>query len=99
MLDLLRAEIRLLRNAVRHILPRTTTSISLVATDGGNNKLQFDLFLVQIVRILDSSHILMCKPAVCSLEQTEPFHMQHPPDTGPACSPFDEHPPLVVWET
>ncbi len=37
----LREEIRPLRGSVRRIQPRTTTSISLVGTDGGNNRIQF----------------------------------------------------------
>lgn len=63
-LQALREEIRPLRGATRRIQPRTTTSISIVGTDGGNNQLQFDPFLVQLIRVVDSSNNAYCVEAV-----------------------------------
>ena len=63
-LDTLREEIRPLRESTRRIQPRATTSISLVGTDGGNNQLQFDPFLIQLVRVVDSSNNEYCLEAV-----------------------------------
>ena len=63
-LDKLREEIRPLRGSTRRIQPRATTSISIVGTDGGNNQLQFDPFLIQLVRVVDSSNNEYCLEAV-----------------------------------
>ena len=64
LLDTLRAEIRPLRDQVRRLNPRTTTSISLVGADGGNNQVRFDPFLIHIVRVVDSSANEYCLDVV-----------------------------------
>ena len=64
LLEQLRKEVQLLKSHVRRIQPRTTTSISLVGTDGGNNQLQFDPFLIQLVRVVDSSNNEYCLEVV-----------------------------------
>src|ERR1700733_9300988 len=71
-LDALRKEIQPLRDQTRRIQPRAKTSISLVATDGGNNQLQFDPFLIQLVRVVDSSNNEYCLEA---LSPTTPINV------------------------
>ena len=56
LLNQLRCDVRSLISQTRRISPRATTSISLVAADGGNNQLRFDPFLIQLVRVVDSSN-------------------------------------------
>ncbi len=64
LLDKLRAEVRPLKDQVRRILPRSTTSFALVGTDGGNNSIQFDPFLIQLIRVVDSGNNEYCLEVV-----------------------------------
>lgn len=59
-LDELRQDVRSLKDTTKPIRPRSTTAISLVGTDGGNNRIEFDPFMVQLVRIVDSSNNEYC---------------------------------------
>jgi len=82
LLDEIRADVRGLSASVRAIQPRTTTSISLVASDGGNNKLVFDPFYVMLVRVVDSygkQHLL---DAVSPTSDTDKLSAKHLDSTG-----------------
>jgi hypothetical protein len=48
-------EVKQLKRDVVTIQPRNTNSISLVAADGGNNRIRFNPFYLQVVRIVDSN--------------------------------------------
>ena len=88
MLDALRDEIRPLKNATRRIQPRATTSISLVGTDGGNNQIQFDPFLIQLVRVVDSSNNEYCLEAVSPTSPIERLDKRQFNDDGSPRTPL-----------
>src|ERR1051325_6793576 len=73
----LRGEIRPLRHQTKRIQPRATTSISLVGTDGGNNQLQFDPFLVQLIRVVDSSNNEYCLEAISPTPHIDVLAKRH----------------------
>lgn len=57
LLEDLRNELSDFKRGVRQIHPYSSNSISIVGTDGGNNNLQFDPFVVHVIRVVDSNNV------------------------------------------
>lgn len=89
-LETLRTEIRILKPHTRRIQPRATTSISLVGTDGGNNQLQFDPYLIQLVRVVDSSNNEYCLEAVSPTTPISALDKRQFDDHGAPCTALGE---------
>src|SRR5262249_27249079 len=54
LLDGLLTEAHAAGGAVRTIKPRAATSVALMAADAGNNRVAFNPFYVQLIRVVDS---------------------------------------------
>lgn len=87
-LTALREDVRPLRTKVTRINPRSATAVSLVASDGGNNKIQFDPFLMQIVRVVDSYGQQLYLDVVSPTTSTEELSARHFDQHGSPATPI-----------
>lgn len=86
LLSKLRMHASALRGAIERIHPRPATSVSLVATDGGNNSVKYDPLMVDLIRVVDSSnneyHIEAITPNLTLAElDSRQFHPNGTPKT------------------
>ncbi len=83
LLDTLRAELRTGLGDSRRIMPRHTTAVSLVGTDGGNNRIEFDPFMAQLIRVVDSSNNEYCLEVVTPTTDITELSKRHIADGSP----------------
>jgi hypothetical protein len=83
LLDEIRADVSGLAGTMRTIQPRDTTSVSLVASDGGNNKVEFNPFYLQLVRVVDSYGDELFLDVVSPATDTVELSAQHLADGEP----------------
>lgn len=73
----LRESIRVLRQKIQRIQPRRSAAISLVGTDGGNNRVAFDPFSIDLVRVVDSGDNQYCLEALTPNLTVEELDQRH----------------------
>lgn len=81
-LDKLVEQAHTIRSGVKMIKPRAATSVALMASDGGNNKVAFNPFYLQIVRVVDSSGKELCLEVVSPISDIEALGRRQFKDDG-----------------
>ncbi len=76
-LDELRRDVKGLLPNTQRIHSRSVTAVSLVGTDGGNNRVEFDPFMVQLVRVVDSSQNEYCLEAITPTSDVQDLSRRH----------------------
>lgn len=83
LLQELREEASAVKKATKQIRSHPTTAISLVGTDGGNNQITYDPFLIQLVRVVDSSENEYCLEAVTPFTDLDLLTDKHKHQNSP----------------
>jgi hypothetical protein len=81
-LQVLRRRISGLRQKIQRIQPRRSAAISLVGTDGGNNRVAFDPFAIDLVRVVDSSDNQYCLEALTPAMDVKTLDERHFDEDG-----------------
>lgn len=81
-LDQLIARARSLRGSVKVIKPRMATAVALMASDGGNNKVAFNPFYLQVVRVVDSNGKELCMEVVSTIADIDELGRRQFNDDG-----------------
>jgi hypothetical protein len=81
-------DVRALKSNTRRIQARSATAISLVGTDGGDNKVSFDPFMVQIVRVVDSSDNQYCLEVITPTSDFSDLNKRHLDQHGAGLTPL-----------
>jgi hypothetical protein len=88
LLDDLRSEVLEMRPNVRVIHPRTMNSFSLVASESTDNKLVYDPFYFQLIRVVDSNGRNLCLDVVTPSSNTNALSRRQFDDQGEPKTPL-----------
>jgi hypothetical protein len=82
LLDEVMRDVATLRHSVTTIQPRNTNSISLVASNGGNNSLDFNPFSLHVVRVVDTFGDELFLDVISPSTDTVALGQRHLDDAG-----------------